>query len=94
LVGERANVALLSSVLKVPAVIVALLVSQSILSGQNVQIAFSHAGVAAGVIGAGFYLTVLGVFALGLEAIAGSTGWQAVSLIQEAPHEAFLSFPG
>lgn len=60
-------------VLMVPAALVAFFVSQSILSGQHIQIAFSHAGVARAVIGAGVYLTVLGVFALGLGAIVRNT---------------------
>ena len=60
-------------VLMVPAVLVAFFVSQSILSGQHIQIAFSHAGVARAVIGAGLYVTVLGVFALGLGAIIRNT---------------------
>jgi ABC-2 type transport system permease protein len=60
-------------VLMVPAALVAFFVSQSILSGQNIQIAFSQAGVARAVIGAGAYLTVLGVFALGLGAIIRNT---------------------
>jgi ABC-2 type transport system permease protein len=60
-------------VLMVPAALVAFFVSQSILSGQHIQIAFSHAGVGRAVIGAGAYLTVLGVFALGLGAIVRNT---------------------
>jgi ABC-type transport system involved in multi-copper enzyme maturation permease subunit len=60
-------------VLMVPAVLVGFFVSQSILSGQHIQIAFSHAGVARAVLGAGLYLTVLGVFALGLGTIIRNT---------------------
>ena len=60
-------------VLMVPAALVAFFVSQSILSGQHIQIAFSHPGVARAVIGAGIYLTVLGVFAMGLGAIVRNT---------------------
>ena len=60
-------------VLMVPAVLVGFFVSQSILSGQHIQIAFSHAGVPRAVLGAGLYLTVLGVFALGLGAIVRNT---------------------
>jgi ABC-type transport system involved in multi-copper enzyme maturation permease subunit len=68
--GTYAGVTL---VLMVPAALVAFFVSQAILSGQHIQIAFSHAGVARAVIGAGLYLTVLGVFALGLGAIIRNT---------------------
>lgn len=60
-------------VLMVPAALVAFFVSQSILSGQNIQIAFSQAGVARAVIGAGAYMTVIGVFALGIGAIVRNT---------------------
>jgi ABC-2 type transport system permease protein len=67
-------------VLMVPAALVAFFVSQSILSGQNMQIAFSQAGVARAVIGAGAYLTVLGVFALGLGAIVRSTAGAITAL--------------
>lgn len=66
--------------LMVPAALVAFFVSQSILSGQNLQIAFSQAGVARAVIGAGAYLTVLGVFALGLGAIIRSTAGAITAL--------------
>ena len=59
--------------LMVPTVLIAFFVSQSILSGQHLQIAFSHPGVARAVIGAALYLTVLGVFALGLAAITRNT---------------------
>jgi ABC-2 type transport system permease protein len=60
-------------VLMVPTALVAFFVSQSILSGQHIQIAFSQAGVVRAVIGAGVYLTVLGVFALGLGAVIRNT---------------------
>jgi len=60
-------------VLMVPAALIAFFVSQSILSGQHIQIAFSAPGVARAVIGAGVYLTVLGVFAMGLGAIVRNT---------------------
>jgi len=64
---------LVTLVLMVPTVLVAFFLSQSILSGQHIQIAFSHAGVARAVIGAALYLTVLGVFSLSLGAITRNT---------------------
>ncbi|MCL5736607.1 MAG: ABC transporter permease [Actinobacteria bacterium] len=67
-------------VLMVPAALVAFFVSQSILSGQHIQIALSQAGVARAVIGAGAYLTVLGVFALGLGAIIRNTAGAITAL--------------
>ena len=71
--AKAGTYAAVTLVLMVPAALVAFFISQSILSGQNIQIAFSHAGVARAVIGAGIYLTVLGVFALGLGAIIRNT---------------------
>jgi len=71
--GKAGIYAVVTLVLMVPAALVAFFVSQSILSGQHIQIAFSQAGVARAVIGAGAYLTVLGVFALGLGAIIRNT---------------------
>ncbi len=60
-------------VLMIPSALVAFFVSQSILSGQHIQIAFSAAGVPRAVIGAGLYLTVVGILALGLGTILRST---------------------
>jgi ABC-2 type transport system permease protein len=59
--------------LMVPSALVAFFVSQSILSTHHLQIAFSQAGVARAVIGAGLYLTVLGILALGIGAIVRNT---------------------
>ena len=64
---------LVTLVLMVPTVLIAFFVSQSILSGQHIQIAFSAPGVARAVLGAGIYTTVLGVFAFGLGAITRNT---------------------
>jgi ABC-2 type transport system permease protein len=71
--AKAGTYAAVTLVLMVPAALVAFFVSQSILSGQHIQIAFTQAGVARAVIGAGVYLTVLGVFALGLGAIIRNT---------------------
>jgi ABC-2 type transport system permease protein len=66
--------------LMVPAALVAFFVSQWLLSGQHIQIGLSQAGVARAVIGAGAYLTVLGVFALGLGAIIRNTAGAITTL--------------
>jgi ABC-2 type transport system permease protein len=71
--GKASVFAGVTLVLMVPAALVAFFISQSILSGQNLQIAFSHTGVARAVIGSGAYLAVIGVFALGLGAIIRNT---------------------
>jgi ABC-2 type transport system permease protein len=60
-------------VLMIPAALVAFFVAQAILSGRHIEIAFGHAGVARAVIGAGLYLTVVGLFGLGLGAIVRNT---------------------
>jgi hypothetical protein len=56
-------------VLAVPSALIAFFGSQAILSGQNISIGFGHAGVARAVIGAGLYLTLVGLFGLALGAI-------------------------
>jgi ABC-2 type transport system permease protein len=59
--------------LAIPAVLIAFFAGQAILSGQHVQIAFSHSGVATAVFGAAVYLTLVGLFAMGLAAILRNT---------------------
>ena len=46
---------------------------QAILTGQHINIAFSHPGVVRALFGAALYLTVMGLFGLGLGAIVRST---------------------
>jgi ABC-2 type transport system permease protein len=64
---------LVTFALMVPATLIAFFASQAILSGRNIDIAFTHAGVPRAVIGAGLYLTVIGIFGLGLGAIVRNT---------------------
>jgi ABC-2 type transport system permease protein len=64
---------LVTLVLMVPAALIAFVVGQSILSGHHINIAFSHPGVARAVIGAGLYLTVVGLFGLGIGSIVRNT---------------------
>jgi ABC-2 type transport system permease protein len=59
--------------LMVPAVLLAFLVGESLLSRHHINIAFSHPGVARAVFGAALYLTVVGLFGLGLGAIVRNT---------------------
>lgn len=65
--------ALVTVVLMTPAVAIAFFVSQAILSHRHVDIAFTAAGVPRAVLGAGLYLTVIGLFGLGLGAIIRNT---------------------
>jgi hypothetical protein len=60
-------------VITIPAAFIAFFAGQAILSGQNIQIAFSHAGVPGAILGAAGYLTLVGLFAMGLGAILRST---------------------
>jgi ABC-type transport system involved in multi-copper enzyme maturation permease subunit len=59
--------------LTVPAVLLAFVVCQAILSRRAIDIGFTHPGVARAVFGAALYLTVVGLFGLGLGAIVRNT---------------------
>jgi ABC-2 type transport system permease protein len=71
--GKAVVYAAVALVLAIPAVLIAFFAGQAILSGQHVQIAFSHSGVATAVFGAAVYLTLVGLFAMGLGAILRNT---------------------
>jgi ABC-2 type transport system permease protein len=64
---------LVTLALMVPSALIAFVVGQSILSGRHINIAFSHPGVARAVVGAGLYLTVVGLFGLGIGSIVRNT---------------------
>src|SRR4030081_1983628 len=59
--------------LMIPAVLIAFLVGESLFSRHHINVPFSHPGVARAVIGAALYLTVVGLFGLGLGAIVRNT---------------------
>lgn len=71
--GKTGVYALVALAITIPAAFVAFFAGQAILSGQHLQIAFSHAGVPGAVLGAAGYLTLVGLFAMGLGAILRST---------------------
>ena len=71
--GKGVVYALVTFALMTPAVVVAFFASQAILSGHSIDISFTAAGVPRAVIGAGLYLTVIGLFGLGLGAIVRNT---------------------
>lgn len=56
-----------------PAVIVVFFAGQAILSGQHIDIALSHPGVLRALVGAALFMTVMGLFGLGLGAVFRST---------------------
>ena len=59
--------------LATPATLIAFVVGQSILARQHIDVAFTHPGVARAVFGAALYLTVIGLFGLGIGAIVRNT---------------------
>ncbi|MEA2144686.1 MAG: type transport system permease protein [Solirubrobacteraceae bacterium] len=65
--------ALVALAISIPAAFIAFFAGQAILSGQHIQIAFSHAGVPGAVLGAAGYLTLVGLFAMGLGALLRNT---------------------
>jgi ABC-type transport system involved in multi-copper enzyme maturation permease subunit len=71
--GKTGVYALVALVITVPAALIAFFAGQAILSGQHVQIAFSHGGVPRAVLGAALYMTLVGLFAMGLGAIMRNT---------------------
>lgn len=60
-------------VLMLPAVLVAFVIGQRIFSSHHINVSFSDPGVARAVIGAALYLTVVGLFGVGLGAIVRNT---------------------
>jgi len=71
--GKTGVYALVALVVTVPAAFIAFFIGQAILSGQGIQIAYSHAGVPRAIVGAALYLTLVGLFAMGLGAIMRNT---------------------
>ncbi|TML30025.1 MAG: ABC transporter permease [Actinobacteria bacterium] len=64
---------LVTLVLTIPSVLIAFVIGQSIFSGRHINVAFTDPHVARAVIGAALYLTVVGLFGLGLGAIVRNT---------------------
>jgi hypothetical protein len=72
--AKAAVFAVVTFVLMVPSVLIAFAGSQAILRNHGIlEISFSHSGVARTVIGGAVFLTVVGVFCLGLGAITRNT---------------------
>lgn len=71
--AKAAVFGLFTLVLTLPAVFIVFFAGQSILSGQHINIAASHPGVIRSLFGAALYLTVMGLFGLGLGTIVRST---------------------
>jgi ABC-type transport system involved in multi-copper enzyme maturation permease subunit len=60
-------------VISLPSVFIVFFIGQAILSGQHINIGISHPGVVRALVGAALYLTVMGLFGLGLGSIVRST---------------------
>src|SRR5208337_301217 len=60
-------------VISLPSVFVVFFIGQGILSGRHIDIALSHPGVVRALFGAALFLTVMGLFGLGLGAIIRNT---------------------
>jgi len=71
--GKTGVYAVVALAIAFPAALIAFFAGQAILSGQHLQIAFSHAGVPGAVLGAAGYLMLVGLFAMGLGAIMRNT---------------------
>jgi len=79
-----AKAAVLASVtfsLALAGALTAFLVSQSILHSKHISIAFTDPGVTRAVIGAALYLTLLGLFSLGLGAVIRNTAGGIAALV-------------
>jgi ABC-2 type transport system permease protein len=64
---------LVTAALMIPAVLIAFFIGQWILSRHHINAAFTDPGVARALFGAALYLTVVGLFGLGLGAIVRNT---------------------
>jgi ABC-type transport system involved in multi-copper enzyme maturation permease subunit len=71
--GKAVVYGITTLVLMVPTILISFAVSQAILSRRSIDISWSHPGVTRAVIGAGLYVTVVGLFGLGLGAIIRNT---------------------
>src|SRR2546430_10017863 len=71
--GKALVYGLVTAALMIPAVLIAFVVGQSILSTHHINAACTDRGVARALFGAALYLTVVGLFGLGLGAIVRNT---------------------
>src|SRR3954453_17969716 len=71
--GKAVVYGLVTLALTVPSVLIAFVIGESIFSGRHINVGFTDPHVARAVIGAALYLTVVGLFGLGLGAIVRNT---------------------
>lgn len=71
--GKALIYGLVTAALMIPAILIAFFIGQSILSTHHINATFADPGVARALFGAALYLTVVGLFGLGLGAIVRNT---------------------
>lgn len=71
--GKAMVFGVVSFVISLPALFVVFFIGQGILSGRHLNIALSHPGVLRALVGAALFLTIMGLFGLGLGAIVRNT---------------------
>ena len=71
--AKAGTYSLVALALAIPSTLIAFFVSQGLLSSHHIQIAFSHPGVPGAVLGSALYLTLVGLFGLGIGAILRNT---------------------
>ena len=78
--GKAAVFGAVAFAVSLPAVFIVFLVGQSILSGRHIDVGISHPGVLRALFGAALFLTVMGLFGLGLGAIIRNTAGAIAAL--------------
>jgi hypothetical protein len=79
--AKAAVFAAVTFLISLPAVFIVFFVGQSILSSRHIQTSFSYPGVPRVLVGAALFLTVMGLFGLGLGAIVRHTAGGIVTLV-------------
>jgi ABC-2 type transport system permease protein len=79
--AKAAVFALVTFVVSLPAVFIVFFAGQSILSSRHIQTSFSYPGVARVLVGAALFLTVMGLFGLGIGAIVRHTAGGIVTFV-------------
>lgn len=78
--GKALVFAAVAFIVSLPAIFIVFFAGQAILSGQQINISISHPGVLRSLFGAALFLTVMGLFGLGLGAIIRSTAGAIAAL--------------
>jgi ABC-2 type transport system permease protein len=78
--GKALVFAAVAFAISLPAIFIVFFAGQAILSGQQISIGISHPGVLRALFGAALFLTVMGLFGLGLGAIIRSTAGAIAAL--------------